>query len=95
MSRGQSYRLLDHAHVMKALREVSPVGDIPEGQTRGLKSRLPEIITKIKESVADGADPKDAVIEAIATVRDGDELDDTPQSPNGKKILFLRTLRLL
>lgn len=51
MSRAHGYRLLDHGRVMRALEAatVSPIGDIPEGATRGLK---PEDVPAVAVEVA-------------------------------------------
>ena len=66
MSRSYSYRLINHANVMKALKEadpVSPMGDITERQTRGIDLDVVVDIVKqgrtSEEAVKDTLDDAD------------------------------------
>ena len=42
------------------------VPTLTEGQTRGLKPHLPEVTTEIRQSVAAGVEPQEAVERAVA-----------------------------
>ena len=67
MSKRRANQLIAHAIIVSAIEaEVgTTVPTLTERQTRGLASDLPEIIVEIKDAVTEGADPQQAVFDAI------------------------------
>lgn len=73
MSKRRANQLIAHAIIVSAIEaEVgTTVPTLTERQTRGLASDLPEIIVEIKDAVTEGADPQQAVQEAIELANNG------------------------
>jgi hypothetical protein len=92
ISRSQSYRLIDQAKVTRAIEEaavsaaVSPMGDtfhptveVTERQVIAIKPHIEEVVAEVRESVASGVEPQQAVHFAIQkygtpTPKDADAL---------------------
>lgn len=80
MHRSRSYQLIDQARVIKAIQSAAGVStnvDIPEGTTRRIKPHLPAITDAIRERVADGQEPIEAV---RATITEYDRLPTPAQA---------------
>jgi hypothetical protein len=79
MGRAHSCRLLDQGRVIKAIEnatgKVSPIGDIPEGVARELKSDLPGAIEEIKARSEKGEDPAQSAREIAAERKAAKEMD--------------------
>jgi hypothetical protein len=74
--KSHAYRLLDQGKVAHALREAagldpqSPIGDWSELATREVKPVLPALLDSVREKVADGVPPEQAVQEAVQEKRE-------------------------
>jgi hypothetical protein len=67
-------RLVAHAEIVQAIEaEVGPVGPIlTEGQTRGLRGKLPEIVAGVQVVVRDGQEPGAAAAQVVRVAQTGE-----------------------
>lgn len=94
MSRARSYQIIDQGRVIQALREAAcdlstngrqNEADVSERDARDLKADLPEIVAEIKDRVAQGENPRQAVAETVNAKREqkAEKREPAQASPRG------------
>lgn len=72
-TRSWSYQLLDQAHVIRAIEGAAPSMstrvDIDEKTARDIKPLLPVVVDDIKDRIARGQEPEEAVRETVTAAR--------------------------